>query len=439
MSYSKNVMAVITLVVLIGLIPCQLLAQESIAPLGGAGRRLAEAERQIQNSDDYWNVRERLARQALHLAEEDLDSRDAEEVLRWVLSSPRSSSVAVQAAQHLAEHHGTSKATIEWLLNQQPREWTPDLFASLLKTELPAESRVILEFSKALHDRELLNLSDEIKASKPAVAEYELRLGKSLAEHLRSLDGNRFADQLVESFQQLADKHGERVIGGATIRDLADGAIFAIRHLRLGTTATELAGRSLSDKAVDLNQFPGRVVLVDFWATWCAPCVAAMPQLKQLRAKLGSDRFEILGVSADQDRGVVTKFIADQSVDWPTILDEESKLQKRWMALSLPTYYVLDEGHVVRYRGSNLDHAVRTVDEILGNDAVANLVRLTLGAFDKNNDRRIEKGELPADKQALFDAADLDKDGFWSVDELTLFLKANTKTTRVDPHAPNDR
>jgi thiol-disulfide isomerase/thioredoxin len=194
---------------------------------------------------------------------------------------------------------------------------------------------------------------------------------------------------LVESFKQLGEKHGERVIGGATIRDVADGAIFAIRHLRLGATARGLAGRSLSDKAVDLNQYRGRVLLVDFWATWCAPCVGALPQIKQLKSELVSDRFEVLGVNADQDREVVTKFVEDQSINWPTILDEDGKLQKRWMALSLPTYFVLDQDHVVRYRGSNLDQAVHVVKAILGSEVVANLVRLTLEGFDKNNDQRI--------------------------------------------------
>ncbi len=162
------------------------------------------------------------------------------------------------------------------------------------------EERAIVEVSSALHDRTLLDLSDEIKASMGDLREYEFRLGKALTNNLRSLDGGKFESRLIETFKRLADQYGGRVIGGATVRDLADGATFAIRHLRLGKTATGLAGTTLDGKEIALEQYQESVVLVDFWATWCVPCVAVTPQLKQLTAKLQSEKFVILGVNADE-------------------------------------------------------------------------------------------------------------------------------------------
>jgi len=144
----------------------------------------------------------------------------------------------------------------------------------------------------------------------------------------------------------------------------------------------------------------------------------------------------ILGVNADENADEVKTFAARHAIDWPTVLDADAILQKRWMVASLPTYYVLDAGQVVRYRGTDFTRAANVVETILGKDSVASMVNLTLQSLDKNNDRRIDKGELPADKQAVMDAADLNKDGFLSVEELTAFIRASMTTTTVDPNAP---
>lgn len=428
----KRLVASVMLVLVVGLATCSLRGEEVGDSLAGAARRLAEAERQIKSQEDYWSARERLAEQAMRLAEQDLESQEAEAVLQWVLASPRSSAVALRASEYLAEHHGTSERTIEWLFNQQPRQWTPSLYDRMLREKQPQGPRMLLELSKALHDRELLVLSDQIKASTGGLGAYEERLGKSLVEQLRQLDDRKWMGEVIAAFKELAARHGERVVGGASIRDLADGAIFSMQHLRLGGTATGLAGKLLSDKEVDLSHYRGKVVLVDFWATWCAPCVSSVPQLKQLQAKYKESKFQLLGVSADEDQKALKKFIADQSIDWPTMVDGDGKLQKRWMSLSLPTYFVLDEAHVVRYRGTNLAQAAQVIEAILGKDEVAQLVRLTLEALDKNGDQKIEQSELPADKQGIFATTDLDKDGFWSVDELTKFTKTNMTASGVD-------
>ena len=143
--------------------------------------------------------------------------------------------------------------------------------------------------------------------------------------------------------------------------------------------------------------------------------------------------FEILGVCVDDDLEAPKKSVEDQSIRSPTIIDADGELQRRWMALTLPTYYVLDRDHVVRYRGSNLGQAIRSVEAMFDKDEVADLLRLTIETFDKNRDRRLEKSELPADKEQVVDAADSDRDRFLSIPELMSYLKANMTTTTTVP------
>ena len=109
------------------------------------------------------------------------------------------------------------------------------------------------------------------------------------------------------------------------------------------------------------------------------------------------------------------------------------------MALSLPSYFVLDQNHVIRYRGSKLSQAANVTEALLSKDEVAALVRVTLQAFDKNNDQRIAKHELPAEKRAILITADLNKDGFLSVQELTTFTRANMTSKSVPPAARGNR
>lgn len=87
----------------------------------------------------------------------------------------------------------------------------------------------------------------------------------------------------------------------------------------LGQPVGEFRGPGLDGGTIDLEQFRGQVVLVDFWATWCAPCLAELPELRGLRERLGPRGFEILGVSVDRDLRDLRKFVRQRPPDWPLI------------------------------------------------------------------------------------------------------------------------
>jgi peroxiredoxin len=106
--------------------------------------------------------------------------------------------------------------------------------------------------------------------------------------------------------------------------------------------AAALSGPALDGKILSLSGFEGKVVLVDFWATWCDPCREEIPDLVKLRDRLKDKGFEILGVSMDEDGAkAVKKFIAKQPISYPVILNSGERPPAGWVVPGLPTAYLI--------------------------------------------------------------------------------------------------
>ena len=103
---------------------------------------------------------------------------------------------------------------------------------------------------------------------------------------------------------------------------------------------------------VDFTRFKGKVVLVNFWATWCAPCLREMPALDRLQAALGGERFQVVTISVDrQGQAVVTPFLKRLGLSHlPAYLDSKSVLLHAFGARGLPTSYLIDaDGTLIGY------------------------------------------------------------------------------------------
>jgi thiol-disulfide isomerase/thioredoxin len=93
-------------------------------------------------------------------------------------------------------------------------------------------------------------------------------------------------------------------------------------RLMLQPAVDRFSAVDLQGKEWSAADFRGRVVLIDFWATWCAPCLAEIPTLRRLRDTLGSERFEVVGVSVDSiPRRDFVAWINRQNVTWPQVFD----------------------------------------------------------------------------------------------------------------------
>lgn len=106
---------------------------------------------------------------------------------------------------------------------------------------------------------------------------------------------------------------------------------------------------------ISLDDLKGKVVLLDFWGTWCPPCVSSLPALRNLNKKYTkSEKFVMLGISSDSDEDKWSSFIAKEQMVWPQFLDRERAVQRAFKVNRFPTYVLLDHEGVIRFRTSGM-------------------------------------------------------------------------------------
>ena len=134
--------------------------------------------------------------------------------------------------------------------------------------------------------------------------------------------------------------------------------------------APPLALADLDGAPRDLAAHRGEVVLVNFWATWCPPCVEEIPSLDRLHARLHPRGFRVLAVDVGEDAATIRRFLRDRPVGFPVLLDPDGAAFKAWKAYAFPTSLLLDRSHTIRYAvyGAfdwDTEEVVRTIERLL--------------------------------------------------------------------------
>jgi len=125
------------------------------------------------------------------------------------------------------------------------------------------------------------------------------------------------------------------------------GCYSGTRPPRIGAAAPDFTVRD-TDRTVTLSQLKGQVVVLNFWATWCPPCIEEMPSLVQMQQRMKAKGVTVLAVSVDVDDGNYRRFLKDHNVNLLSVRDADQKSNNLYGTFKFPETYVIDRNGVVR-------------------------------------------------------------------------------------------
>ena len=136
-----------------------------------------------------------------------------------------------------------------------------------------------------------------------------------------------------------------------------------------GNAAPDFTLTDIDGKKLTLSDYKGKVVLLDFWATWCTPCREEIPHFVEMQQKFGSQGFQVIGISMDDDAKPVKKFLQDYRINYPLAVGDDKLAQSFGGILGLPVNFLIDrDGRIAKkYLGAtNVSVFDKDVGDLLG-------------------------------------------------------------------------
>lgn len=240
-----------------------------------------------------------------------------------------------------------------------------------LATRVRLEQRVrLLPRSTPQEQAATLDETFEFVAGQEQLDTNDLQLAVAIPQLLDMVGNKELAATAYTRFGELfANSDNEGIVG------LSQQLLAAARRLTLVGNEMELTGATLSGEPFDLHQWKGKVVLVDFWATWCGPCVAEIPNVKSLYDKYHDQGFEVVGISLDQNRVILERFVQDRDLPWTILHDESSGGQhpaaEHYGIMAIPAMFLVGRDGKVLSLNARGDELERLLEDQFGSGAGA--------------------------------------------------------------------
>jgi len=187
------------------------------------------------------------------------------------------------------------------------------------------------------------------KMGEPGLAAIEEKSGRELIRDFPKRDEGY--QLLLQAAGQATDpKEAKRltdeIASSSAPEDVKAGAKGLMRKMEAMGKPVNIKFTATDDREVDFAKLKGKVVLLDFWATWCSPCVAEIPEVKETYKKLHAKGFEIVGISLDSDKSKLEQFIAKEEMPWAQYFDGkgwQNKVAQEYGINSIPAMWLVDK------------------------------------------------------------------------------------------------
>ncbi|MCY3840188.1 MAG: TlpA disulfide reductase family protein [Gammaproteobacteria bacterium] len=150
-----------------------------------------------------------------------------------------------------------------------------------------------------------------------------------------------------------------------TFADAESELLYSLQSTTVGGFVSDVTASRLDGTPDGLSNYAGQVVLVDFWATWCGPCIAAFPKLREMTAELPEEHFQIIGINVDAELETAQGYLDDNPLPWVVWhVGDESEIVRKWRVTGFPTYVLIGpEGRILARNAGTFDEDFRTIIE----------------------------------------------------------------------------
>lgn len=213
--------------------------------------------------------------------------------------------------------------------------------------------------------------NDDLIHTPQQAGDLATKIGQFLADYPQA--ENRVKLQIVQSSLLLKADQSKGIafleqLSKDQNPELTEAAKAALSKARLVGAKLDLSFVDSQGQPVDLNQLSGKVVLIDFWASWCPDCVREMPQVQQVYRTFESKGLTILGISLDKDRRAMDNFIAKHLIPWPQYFDGKgwkNDLVTKYSVHEIPEMWIINKKGIVETTSADVTQLASTVERLV--------------------------------------------------------------------------